>query len=337
MTSKAHIANHFLQASMSGAERLGYRAEELLLAAGIPSSFLGQPEQPLTEQQFTQLVKAVWRSTGDEFMGMAASPCRNGIFALMAEFCLSAATLGAVLSRSARFYSTVYDGLDIGLDEPESDSRSYFYRLQMSDTSHDSDHFLQEFLLLMWQRLACWLVDQQVPIAVTQFNYTEPAHVEDYRVMFPGELVFNQSVSGFHLHERYLQMPIVRTESELRDFLQESPAYILHRPSQDDSISAKVRAALGQYDYNSMPKLDVLAEGLHAAPRTIARKLKDEGSSYSTIKASLRREYAIKLLTTEHLSVAEVAERLGFTETASFCRAFKRWTGKAPTAWRSER
>ncbi|WP_101759137.1 AraC family transcriptional regulator [Oceanicoccus sp. KOV_DT_Chl] len=336
MTSKAHIANHFLQASIRGAERQGYSSAELLRAADIPQEYLHNPQRLLTEQQYTQLIKTVWRSTSDEFMGMGPEPCRNGVFALMTEFCLSAATLGAVLSRSARFYSVVYPAINIALDNPDTGSRLYFYRLQMAHTDQDEDHLLQEFLLLMWQRLACWLVDQQVPIAATHFNYAEPAHADEYHVMYPGELVFDQDCSGFYLHERYLQMPIVRTETELQEFLRESPAYILHRPSQDDSLTAKVRATLGQYDYNAMPQLEILAKSLHAAPRTIARKLKDEGSSYSTIKASLRREYAIKLLTTEHLTVAEVGERLGFTETASFCRAFKRWTGKVPSGWRGK-
>ncbi|WP_074454261.1 helix-turn-helix domain-containing protein [Marinobacter sp. X15-166B] len=48
------------------------------------------------------------------------------------------------------------------------------------------------------------------------------------------------------------------------------------------------------------------------------------------IKISLRREYAIKLKRTENLSVTDVSERVGFSEPASCCRAFKRWTGTPP-------
>ncbi|MGK0500899.1 MAG: AraC-like DNA-binding protein [Oceanicoccus sp.] len=332
MNNKAHIANYFLQASISGAVKQGHSPQSLMQAADIPPHFLNNAEHLMTELQYAGLIRAVWRST-DEFMGLAANPCRNGVFALMAEFCLSSATLGAMLQRSARFYSAVYEGLDIGLSAAANDERLVFFRLQMKNTSNDPDHLLQEFMMLMWQRFACWLVDQLIPVALTQFDYAEPRHAEEYRMMYPGEFLFSQGCSGFYLHENFLQLPIVRTESELEDFLRESPAYILHRPSQDDSMSAKVRSALAQYEYNAMPQLEVLAEKLNAAPRTIARKLKSEGSSYGKIKAGLRREYAIKLLTTEHLTIAEVSDRVGFSETASFCRAFKRWTGRPPSTW----
>ncbi len=58
---------------------------------------------------------------------------------------------------------------------------------------------LQEFLLLMWQRFTCWLVDQQIPFATTQFSYPPPPHVAEYRAMFPSELQFDESVcaTGF--------------------------------------------------------------------------------------------------------------------------------------------
>jgi AraC-like DNA-binding protein len=82
-----------------------------------------------------------------------------------------------------------------------------------------------------------------------------------------------------------------------------------------------------------MPSLEQVSQQLHMTPRVIGRKLKDEGTAFSKIKQTLRREYAIKLLTTEHLSISEVSERTGFSEAASFCRAFKRWTGRPPSAW----
>jgi AraC-type DNA-binding domain-containing proteins len=67
-------------------------------------------------------------------------------------------------------------------------------------------------------------------------------------------------------------------------------------------------------------------------PRTLRRWLQDEGTSVRQIKESLRREFALRLLSNEHLSVQEVAEQSGFAEVAAFCRAFKRWTGATTSA-----
>ncbi len=332
--NNAHIANHYLQASLRGAERQGYAVTDLLAAADIPVAWLRQPAQRITEQQLTSLIKSVWRVTRDEFMGLSAHPCRQGVFALMAEYSLASETLGAMLRRSARFYATVCPGITIGLDaEGAREDGLVFFRLQLEDGRYDPDHLLQEFMLLMWQRFSCWLVDQQIPIASTQFHYAAPAHVDEYSAMYPGELIFDQPRSGFYLHSRFLQLPLVKGEVELQQFLQQSPANILHRPSQDERLQVKIRALLAQYPTTQMPGLEALGRELHMTPRTIARKLKEEGGSFRQIKAVLRREHALKLLTSEHLSIADVSERMGFSEVASFCRAFKRWTGRSPSAW----
>ncbi|WP_298450152.1 AraC family transcriptional regulator [uncultured Marinobacter sp.] len=330
--SVAHIANHYLQASIRGAERQGLSKGTLLASAGIPNGWLNKPEKLITEQQLTQLIKSVWRATRDEFLGLSTSPCKNGTFALMADYCLDSASLGAVLRKSARVYSIACNNVDIGLGESDS-NKLVFFRLSLEDARQDTDHMLQEFLLLMWQRFACWLVDQQIPFATTCFSYPAPKHVNEYHAMFPTELQFEESVCGFSLHEKYLQLPITRSEAELETFLKEAPAYILHRPDNDDSLRNRVRALLASKSLSNMPSLGDIAELLHMTPRSIGRKLQEEGTSLRLIKNSLRREYAIKLMSTENLSIADISERVGFSETASFCRAFKRWTGKSPSQW----
>lgn len=335
--AKAHIANHYLQAAIRGAERQGHAAETLLKQAGMTADWLNKPERLLTEQQLTLLIKAVWRTTRDEFLAMSSSRCKNGTFALMADYCLGSSTLGAVLRKSARFYRIACDNLDISLEENDDNDRLIFFRLSLQDARNDTDHMLQEFLLLMWERFCCWLVDQQIPFATTQFNYPPPPHAAEYLAMYPGELSFNQDACGFYLHEKYLQLPIIRSEEELMEFLRVAPANILHRPNQDESLRTRIRALLGQYSYHDMPGLEMLGRQLHMTPRSIGRKLQEEGTSLRKIKESLRREHAIRLLTTENLSIADVSEKVGFSETASFCRAFKRWTGQSPSNWTSHR
>lgn len=332
--SKAHIANHFIRASIQGAMQQGFSADEILTQSQIPTDWLDNPQQLVTEEQFTRLIKTLWKLTKDEFIGLGNEKCPKGTFGLMAEFCLSAETLGTMLSRSARFYRVVHPNLDMKLDEEETkDNSLIFFRIDIKD---EAPHFLQEFILLMWQRFSCWLVDQKIPFTETHFSYAKPSHASEYSVIYPGRHVYSQKQSGFYLHTKYLQMPLVRNEMELRDFLKKSPAYILHRPPQDETLSAKIRALLKQHDYMSIPSLEELTETLSLTSRTISRQLRTEGTSYSKIKESIRREYAIKLLTTEYHSLSDITERLGFSETASFCRAFKKWTGKGPSVWRRE-
>ncbi|MDV2077161.1 AraC family transcriptional regulator [Marinobacter xestospongiae] len=332
-SSRAHIANHYLRASISGALAQGDSASDLLAQAHIPEHWLDQPGHPVTERQLSDLIKAVWRSTGDEFMGLAANRCKRGAFSLMAELAQGASTLGGMLHQSARFYSAIGDDLDIGQDDPGTGSQ-LFYRLHLRHRGEDRHHFLQEFILLMWQRFASWLVGQQIPIAGTRLAYPAPPHAVEYHSMYPGELSFDQPRCGFVLHRRCLQLPIVRTGAELQAFLADCPAVILHRPHRDNRLHTRLQALLQRYDFEHLPSLESLSDQLLMAPRTLRRRLREEGTSLRQIKEALRRDFAQKLLANEHLSVQDIALQTGFTEAAAFCRAFKRWTGQSPARWR---
>ena len=70
------------------------------------------------------------------------------------------------------------------------------------------------------------------------------------------------------------------------------------------------------------------------SPRTLIRKLERQGSSYKKVLENVRLELAQELLTQTHFTVAEIAGKLGYLEPANFSRAFKRWTGQTPAAWR---
>lgn len=334
-SDKAHIANHYVRASIGGALRQGAEAKKLLEEADIPFNWLDSPGNLITERQLSELVKAAWRATHDEFMGLAPHICKQGVFSLAAELSQGAKTFGGMLQQSARMYCATSDDLDIGLElEDTAHAPLVFFRLHLCHSGEDRDHFLQEFIMLMWQRFASWLVGQQIPIASTVFGYPAPAHAREYRAMYLGELLYEQRESGFSFHPRYLQLPIIRNTTELQIFLRDCPAVVLHRPVRDDSLQTRIRFLLQRYDLEQMPELDEISRLLAIAPRTLRRKLMHEGTSIRQIKETLRRDFALKLLVSEHLSVQEVAEQSGFAEAAAFCRAFKRWTGLSPSQWR---
>jgi len=82
------------------------------------------------------------------------------------------------------------------------------------------------------------------------------------------------------------------------------------------------------------PTLEQVADAMHLTPRTLIRRLQREQTAYKEVLQKLRRDYAERLLQDARLNVAEVAEILGYREAANFSRAFRRWHGTTPAAWR---
>ena len=81
---------------------------------------------------------------------------------------------------------------------------------------------------------------------------------------------------------------------------------------------------------------DDMADLVAMHRRTLSRHLKSGGSGYRTITNEIRFEIARQLLEETEVSLGEIAAALGYSEASAFTRAFRRWSGQAPTAWRSD-
>src|SRR5262249_33939785 len=130
-----------------------------------------------------------------------------------------------------------------------------------------------------------------------------------------------------------LALPVARDDAELAAFLDGGPGKIsmLYRP--DREIARAVRECLAR-DLASPPAFEETARILHLSPRTLHRRLREEGPSFRSVKELLRRDVALTRLGREQAGVAETAAALGYSEPSAFFRAFQSWTGEAPSVYR---
>ncbi len=79
------------------------------------------------------------------------------------------------------------------------------------------------------------------------------------------------------------------------------------------------------------------ARRLKVSVRTLERRLKNSGTSYSALVDQVRYETACRLLATSNTNLAEVAAAIGYADPSSFSRAFARWSGMQPKVYRRAR
>lgn len=80
--------------------------------------------------------------------------------------------------------------------------------------------------------------------------------------------------------------------------------------------------------------IDEIAGLLDIAPRTLAKKLANGGTTFQKVLNEVRRYKALSYIKNEEMTICAIAAELGFSDTSNFRRAFKTWTGKPPSYFR---
>jgi AraC-like DNA-binding protein len=324
------LSVHFPRVIIARAVQRGIPLGTLLEAVRLSAQLLADDRTRITPTQLGAVIRVAWRELDDELLGFGAAPHRFGMFALMARQMVGSANLGDALRYSIRFYNLTSQSLRWSLAEGSGASLS----LTLTEPARDPDHFIEEFMLLIWHRFCNWLIGERIPLQRTGFSFGQTSHSEEYRIMFPGPVSYGRGPSEIVFNSDWLRAPVVRSRSELRDYLMRLPDEWFIKQEFEYSISDRVLKVLGEA--STFPGLPELASNWHMSGRTLHRQLKREGSSYRALLEQVRRARAIGLLLEGKLPVGEIARRLDMSEPA-FSRAFKHWTGMAPLAYRKAR
>ncbi|EFL15732.1 AraC family transcriptional regulator [Streptomyces sp. C] len=326
------VTVHHVRAVLAGARRAGFDLVPLLQEAQIPPLLLGDDRARVAPAQFARLFRALYRTTQDEFLGLSAVPSRPGTFAMMCHACLGCRDLGAAVERAAAFYGLFPGGPELALETGGGQAR-FTVR---NDFDGDEERFLTECVLAIWHRLCSWLVGRRIPLEHAAFAYPPPPHRAEYDALFDCPVRFGAGRTEAVFDARWLTAPLVRDEAALDAMLRRVPFDLLSRPEYGTTVAEQVRRTLTRRLRGSprLPELGEVAARLAVSPATLRRRLRQEGTSFQQLKDDVRRDAAIAGLAEGGEPIAELAARLGFSEDTAFHRAFRRWTGTTPGAYR---
>ncbi|MEC8885641.1 MAG: AraC family transcriptional regulator [Pseudomonadota bacterium] len=329
--SRDTISIHFVNAALTGVKRLGLDIDTLLSHVGIEAELLKQPKARISPDQYTQFARMLWLVTQDEHIGFDVQPRKLGTFAMMCQLIIHCKTLGEALERSTEFYRLFGDEWSVNLERDKHEARL----IPAIPPKYDPDHFVTESMLMIWHGLASWLIERRIPLERVHFSYDRPKHADEYDALFFAPVIqFNAQRTEVTFAADYLDLPIRQTEETLAEFLKTAPAGLLVKFKNTNSLTNRIRDVLKSHIGEEMPTLNDVAAMLYLSPQTLRRRLATEGKSYQGVKDALRRDAAIHLLLRHDLTLEDVAQQVGFSETSTFHRAFKKWTGVTPGLYR---
>jgi AraC-like DNA-binding protein len=330
MARKDSISMQMVREALYQSALDGPRREQLLTEAGIAPAQLHAPLARVSVQAYGRLWRRLARAQDDEFFGMDARPLRSGSFAFISRMAVAQPTLAEALDACLAFLGLMLEGLPSRLQRQDHLVCLVFD--EAPGTPRRPFTYFTYWLIV--HGLASWLVDRRLPTVALELRCAAPEDCTDYQALFNAPLRFEQAQSRLLLAAECLRWPVRRSAAEVERFLARAPDNILVRYRDPDSLAQRLRLHLRGLPLAQWPEIDALAAQWHMSTATLRRRLGAEGQAWQGLKDSVRRELACAWLAERQLPLAEVAERLGFADTRGFYKAFQRWTGLSPGAYR---
>lgn len=320
----------FLRAAASTAALRDVGLDGWLASLGIDPALLIDDRSRVTVEQATRLVRELWRLTDDELAGLGPRPVPRGTFRLLGLAVLGSPDLGTVLERFEQFSQVIAGLPEIRVETDEASTRVTVNL----DRDEDPEHFVTDLALSVALRFCGWLAGCRLPVERVELPYATPESVEDYDLVFGDRIRFDRPQPALVFDNDVLSLPVMQDEASLEEWLRHAPADLLMFRDYGTTVADQVRRILERGLRGEWQTADQVAAQLTMSTQHMRRVLREEGTSFSLIKDELLRDAAVTSLVRGQETVADLSARLGFSEPSAFHRAFRRWTGSAPRAYR---
>jgi AraC-like DNA-binding protein len=176
---------------------------------------------------------------------------------------------------------------------------------------------------------------QWTPLEV-QFAHQAPAETSEHQRVFGAPVLFGYQTNNLVVESEFLQRQVPAADQHLYEIMQRYFQRIIDEMPEDSSVLPSVRRAVAESMRDGDPNLARVAKKMAMSRRTLQRQMKEHATSFRKVMDDTRRRFALSYLKDRRNSLAEIAFLLGYSEAAAFIRAFKRWTGLTPIAYRRQ-
>ncbi len=303
----------------------------LLARAGIDIAQLRQADARVSADAYARLWRLLTRRCNDEFFAMDRRGLPSGSLAFLCRASMAQPSVAAGLETALAFVSLMLADLQPSLVRQHSLAEIVIN--EPCDRPRRAFTYFTFWMIV--HGVACWLAGQRIPILAIELRCAEPPFCDDYRVMFSENLQFDRPRTRMIIAGDCLDLPIRRNLQDLQRFLAEAPGNILVKYRDPDSLARRIRRKLLSMEAACWPDAEQLASELCMSASTLRRRLGEQGQTYQGLKDSVRRELAVSWLGEPDLGLVQVAERLGFADSSSFYKAFRKWFGCNPGHYRT--
>ena len=330
MTEPTSLAS-WTRALRKQLDALGLDSAALCVQAGLDPQLMDDPNARYPLSATSRLWALAVQVSGDPAIGLRVSRFVSPTtFHALGYALVASGSLREVFERIVRYHPVVSDALTLELSR--EGERYRFRLLQPPGSPAPALEAIEAFAAIYVRTCRNRLGRDYAPLAV-YLRRPEPADPTPWHTVFRAPLFFGAGEDRLEFAARDFDSHLDDANPELA----EHNETVLKRTLaqlQPLTWERKVRAAIEAQLPDGEPSVERMAQALHLSVRSLQRHLADEGCRFDALLNDCRQNLALQHLRDPQCSLAEVSHLLGFADTSSFNRAFKRWTGMTPGQFR---
>jgi AraC-like DNA-binding protein len=329
------VAGSAVLGAVAYARARGIETRAVLEAAGLHPAALAGSDARAPQAAYNAVFDELTARSGDADFGLHfAERLDLDAFHVVGYVAARSETFGRALERIAALSRLVHDA---GRFDVERDADQVLVHPGCRGLVHEFPRQVAEFATASTVVLGRRITGQSWRPRRVEFRHPRPSRVSEHVRIFGIEPRFDRPETAIALDPALLDLPIRSADAGVAGWLDAYAREALARlPKDSDDIVAQVkRAVVVGLERGSMPDLVAIAAQLAITPRTLQRRLTALGTRFADVADGARREMAERWLSDPRISSKEIAFLAGFADPSNFHRAFRRWTGTTPDAWRA--
>lgn len=333
MSNAGTVSVRALRPVLAGLDAIGVETGALIREVGLGSSLLTDPDLRIPHEVMSRLWQRAIEKTGDESIGLrvaAEAPLES--FDLHGYAVLSSGTPREAYRRSVRYHRLIHDSTAFRfVEERDGATIEHAFPGGLAAPRHTA-----EFLSLLWLRFGRLVAGRDwCPEGLT-FAHRRPVDHAALREVFGCPIEYGAPGTSMRVSASVLDLRNPGADPVLTKILDRYAETLLASVPSRDSWSDRIRAEISTSLPDGVPPLGQIAATFGLSRRSLTRRLREEETTFSEIVEQERRRRAVSLLRRPDTTIGEIAFLCGFSDSASFHRAFRRWTGTTPSGYRHE-
>jgi len=312
----------------------GADPDQVLCRVGLDRAALSNMEGFIPCSVFARMLEEAARATGDPFFGLhfgeRFNPKNIGPLTYVV---LNSPTIAVADEHVARYFK-LYNQAAKAFFTVEG-QRAYLQSV-LVDLDIATPRQQNEYgMVIRLNTIRLMVGSQWAPLEV-RFAHEAPEDVSEHLRIFGAPVLFGYSTNAFVIEREFLERQIPAADRRLYRIMQRYLEQVLTEMPPEDGLLASVRRGIAESMREGEPNLARVAKKMAMSPRTLQRQLKERGMEFKKLVEDTRRQFALNYLKNRRNTLTEIAFLLGYSEASAFTRAFRRWTGSPPLAYRGQ-